>query len=137
MSGIIKEAFQDAQTSITSLSAAGAGALSEKVGSMLIARSGIAKDSGIGQIGLQFAVRALVASASFGAVSSFMPATSENIFFSILFFAANPSLVKDGAMLGKTAADALFGLAAPGRVVSMPLRGGKKASSCANGGCPQ
>jgi len=103
LEGAVVDAFRDAQTSITSLGGAVAGAAGEQLGNYIIHRTGLGKSDGLGQTGLRFVVRSIVASASFGFVARYMPATSENVFFSIVFFAASPSMVSDAVTLGKHA----------------------------------
>lgn len=110
MNTLLTESFRDAQTSVSSLSAAIAGSAADRIAQMIISQSGLASTQGAGQTGLKFIIRALVSSASFGLTARFLPGTSENIFFSVLFFAANPGLIQDGVLLGRTAVDALSGM---------------------------
>lgn len=110
--GALVDAFRDAQTSITSIGGAFAGAAGEALGSYIIRASGLGKSDGIGQTGMRFVVRSVVASASFGLVARYMPGTADNVFFSIVFFAASPSLVKDAVTIGRhgvLALEDLFG----------------------------
>lgn len=97
------DAFRDVQTSITSLGGAIAGYSAEQLSNYVIHKSRLNQSEGLGQIGLRFAVRSLIASTAFGIAARYMPKTSENIFFSIVFFAANPSMVKDAVTIGKHA----------------------------------
>ena len=91
----------DAQTSITALVGAVAGAASSRVGGYIIHKGDIGgQGSGLGGLGLQFITHAVVASVGFGIAARVAPATSQNVFFSILFFASDGALVRSGAALG-------------------------------------
>ncbi len=100
MSAIISNTVSDAQTAITSLGAAIAGSASEAIGNRLIMSANAGAGNGIGDVGIRFVVRALVSSVAFGVAANLMPESSSNIFFSIVYFAANPSLVRDGVAIG-------------------------------------
>lgn len=89
--------IEDAQTAVTSLAGAIAGAASDKVANTIISYARLGKNtSGLGDTGLRFIIRAGVTSVMFAGVAGAMPETSSNVFFSILFFAANRALVNDG-----------------------------------------
>src|SRR5271166_4426902 len=100
----LAEVVDDAETAILSIGAAVAGSASERISAYILHRATVINDKNVvGATGINFAVRALVGAAAFSAVSSFMPETSKNIFFSIVFFASYPSLVRDAVLLGNAA----------------------------------
>lgn len=101
MSTFLANTVTDAQTAITSLGGALAGVVSEEAGNYIIRKANVNAGSGIGDVGLRFIVRALVSSSSFGLATDMMPDTSGNIMFSIVFFAANPSLIRDAVTIAQ------------------------------------
>lgn len=139
---VLVDAFRDAQTSITSLGGAAAGAAGEQLSNWIIRRTGIDQSEGLGQTGLQFVVRSLVASTTFGLAARYMPETSENVFFSIVFFAASPSMVKDAVTIGKhlvLAVEDIFGgrgtgLRKPPPIAVPPVQ--QSAAAACDNGCP-
>lgn len=92
--------LDDVKTTITSLGGAVAGAASEWAAEQLISVVGVQKASA-GDAGIRFVVRATTAALAFEGIAYLMPETSSNIFFSILFFAACPNLIKDGVGLAQ------------------------------------
>ncbi len=90
----------DAQTAVTSLGGAVAGAAAERLGSSAISLVGLHTKNSLGDIGLRFMVRALVSSAVYGAAVTAMPDTSQNILFTLFYFGANPSLGREAAQIG-------------------------------------
>jgi len=108
MSGFLGNTLVDAQTTITSLGAAVGGAASEVVGSYVIGAAGLRKnDGGLGSAGLAFVAQAIVSAVGFSVTASLMPETSGNIFFSIVFFASNPTLVNSAVTIGTGLVDAI------------------------------
>jgi hypothetical protein len=91
--GFARAALLDTQTTITSLSGALGGVLSEKLGSLVIDRVGD-KSGGLGATGLEFIVRAAVSSGVYLALVNTFPETADNILFSILFFGADSGLTR-------------------------------------------
>lgn len=89
----------DVSTTITSLAAGVAGTISNNIGSYLIKTAGGSSNPNFGERGVQFVVRATVTSIVFGAVASYMPQTSQNVFFSLLFFNTNAALMVDAMSL--------------------------------------
>jgi len=89
----------DAQTTVTSLAGGVAGAASNAVGNYLVAKLNPAGSMSFGTVGLEFCGRALISAAAFTIVSDYMPNTSKNIFFSILFFACDRGLMNAGVAL--------------------------------------
>jgi len=90
----------DAQTSITSLGGGIAGAASNKLGDAIM--NSLSVDTargGIGALGIEFAVRATTSALMFNMVQNYMPGTSGNVFFSILFFGADRGLMQSGVAL--------------------------------------
>ena len=111
MSGVLASTVDDTQTVITSLGAAVAGSASEALGNLIIRKAGINGQS-FGDSGFRFVVRALVSSVCFSAVANVMPESSANIFFSIVYFAANRSVVTDAVAVGNSVVRAV-GLGLP------------------------
>lgn len=104
MSAFLSEILQDSQTSILCLGGAVAGAAADKVATMVIGATGLrATNSGVGALGLDFVTRAVVSAAAFDIAATLMPETSGNILFSIIFFAANPNLIRDAVEIGRAA----------------------------------
>lgn len=89
--------FGDAQTTITSLSAGIVGAATERVADMIVGKVNMT-GTGVGTMGMNFVLRAVLAAGGYSLVSGQFPGSSQNIFFSILFFAAQPKLM--GAAVG-------------------------------------
>lgn len=139
MEPILVDTFRDAQTAILSVAAAFGGSLSERLGSIVISRMGGGLKDGFGQTGLRFVVRAVLGATIFTLLARQMPATSQNIFFSIVFFAANPSLVKDAVTLGQTVTAMLF--SGGGRVSPLPPQYAPgpymSGKGCSSGSCHQ
>lgn len=97
MADFVRNTFIDAQTTVTSLGAAFAGVAADLASDAIIVRvAGTTRAPGLGQVGLNFIVRALVSSVAYSAAAAVMPETSQNFFFGVLFFASNPGLVRDG-----------------------------------------
>lgn len=90
---VLKSALYDAQTTVTSLGAGIGGATSTYIGNQLVALVGPVGNANLGTVGLEFCARSVVSAAVFGALTSLMPETSQNVFFSILYFAADTGLV--------------------------------------------
>lgn len=104
----LSEVLQDSQTSILCLGGAIAGAAADKLGTMVVSASGLrSTNSGVGALGLDFVTRAVISAAAFDAAATLMPQTSGNILFSIIFFAANPNLVRDAVEIGRAAVGTL------------------------------
>lgn len=96
---MMAETFADAQTTITSLVAAVAGSVSDRAGDFVASALGL-QGNGLGGAGLEFCVRAVVSAGVFSLTSRALPETSGNIFFSILYFAADAKLVGLGVRIG-------------------------------------
>lgn len=91
---VLANVLGDAQTTVTSLAAGVGGVASSALGDKLVSLAGAdARNGGIGAIGLEFVGRAVISSAVFAGLAYLMPRTSENVFFSILFFAGNRGLM--------------------------------------------
>lgn len=101
----IAQAFGDAQTTIASLAGGIGGATSDAVSSTIIARFGGASQ-GMGGVGLEFCLRAVVSAGTFGLLRGYMPETSSNIFFSILYFACDRGLLGSAVALSRNAVNA-------------------------------
>ena len=132
---LVAQIVDDAQTGITSLGSAIAGSASNELGSMLIRAAGIGSGQSLGDVGVRFVVRALVSSAAFSAAATLMPASSNNVFFSIVFFAANDMLVRDAVAIGNIIVRGVLRQTpaipfAPDQGQS-PAHGMPKSSSCA------
>lgn len=131
MSITISQVFEDAQTSILCLGGAIAGSAADAIGTRIIALSGVKTwDGGLGGVGLDFVVRAVVSAALFDVSAALMPETSGNILFSIIFFAANQTLIRDAVQIGSIATGFLSGF----RSLSPPAKKTSAASSCACSG---
>ena len=127
MSAFLSEALQDSQTSILCLGGAVAGAAADKLGSMVVGAAGLRTSSGVGSLGLDFVTRAVVSAAVFDAAVMVMPETSGNILFSIIFFAANPNLIRDAVEIGRSVVGTLSFMTkgpAPPRDMMPPTRTG-------------
>lgn len=131
----VSNTLSDTQTTVTSLGAAIAGVLSERVGNVLVRSMPTVSNPsvGLGNIGLSFIARSIAASVSFSAAAALMPETSQNIFFSIIFFACNPSLVSNGRDFANVLVDGIW------RQRPAPVRPGNPSpignAACASGGC--
>lgn len=91
-----------------------------------------------GERGVQFVVRSTVTSIVFGVVASYMPQTSQNVFFSLLFFNTNTHLMQDAMVLSAQAFNAVTkavtGATATRATPAAPTAAAKPcgaASSCA------
>lgn len=137
MSITISQVFEDAQTSILCLGGAIAGSAADAIGTRIIALSGVKTwDGGLGGVGLDFVVRAVVSAALFDVSAALMPETSGNILFSIIFFAANQTLIRDAVQIGSIATGFLQNTTRtliPTRNLSPPQKSAA-ASSCACSG---
>ncbi len=133
----IASVFGDAQTTVTSLVAGVGGALSTRVGTAILNRIESAEPGasrgGVGALGLQFAGRAVISAAAFSVLQGYMPQTSQNIFFSILFFAADTGLMSAGVQLSHALVNAPLTIL-PAPVV--PPLGATRTVLPAAGGCP-
>lgn len=128
---LFQNVLVDTQTTVTSLGGAVAGAASERLGSALVA--GFPRVApGIGSVGLEFIGRAAVASVAFSAAASLMPETSQNVFFSIIFFACNPSLIANGRDFANSIVSAVAGLRHAAAPTRPPMSTGP---SCPTGKC--
>lgn len=97
---MLSQAATDTVTTITCLGGALAGATSERIGNMLGSMiPGKGSRGTVGEVGLDFCVRAFTSAVAFNLVATYMPQTADNIAFSILFFAAQPTLVREGVQL--------------------------------------
>jgi len=98
--------LEDTQTAVTSLGGAIAGVGSDAIADQIIYYAGLAPSGGgLGDVGLRFVIRSAVTSVIFGAVVSYMPETSSNVFFSQVYFAGNRKLVLDGVMFARILID--------------------------------
>lgn len=97
----------DVSTTITSLAAGVAGTASNSVSNWLIKSAGGSSSPNFGERGVQFVVRSTVTSIVFGVVASYMPQTSQNVFFSLLFFNTNTHLMQDAMVLSAQAFNAV------------------------------
>ena len=107
MQGFVSDTIDDMQTAVTSLGGAVAGAASESLGDYVIQSAGLQTTNSMGDIGLRFVVRALVSSAVYAASVQAMPATSQNILFTLFYFRANGSLATEAATIGAIAVGGL------------------------------
>ncbi len=123
----VSQAFGDAQTTIACLAGGIGGATSDAVSSMVIARVG-GSTQGVGAVGLEFCFRAVVSAGTFGLLHSYMPETSGNIFFSILYFACDRGLMGTAVALSRAtlnaASGSLRGMTMPAKA---PVGGGGAA----------
>jgi hypothetical protein len=124
---MLSQVIGDAKTSVTSLGGAIGGVASDKIANMVLAQVGLGNNkAGLGDVGLRFIIRAATTSLVFGGMSYLLPETSENIFFSIVFFAGNRALVSDAVLFGQ--------ILTKGVVPMLPAptgKGGKSEASCA------
>jgi len=137
MSGAIVDVFGDAQTTITSLAAGIGGVASSALGDFIVSRLGndLRSNGGIGAIGLEFAGRAVISSAVFAGLHWMMPRTSENVFFSILFFAANRGLMGTALTLSGATIGAFQRLNLKPPQASPPPVSNAMPSPAKSGGC--
>lgn len=139
MTSAIIDVFGDAQTTITSLAAGIGGVASSALGDFIVRRLGndMRSSGGIGAIGLEFAGRAVISSAVFAGLHWMMPRTSENVFFSILFFAANRGLMGTALTLSGATIGALQRLSPPsaGGAPVPPRPASAAAGPAKTGGC--
>lgn len=98
----------DVSTTITSLAAGVAGMTCNKLSQYLINAAGGSGNPGFGERGVQFVVRSTVTSIVFGVVASYMPQTSQNVFFSLLFFNTNSGLMNDAVGLSAAAVNSVL-----------------------------
>ena len=116
----ITQAFGDAQTTITCLAGGVAGATSDALGSVVVGRFNTGATPGIGAVGLEFCARAVISAGVFGCVHGYMPETSGNIFFSILYFACDRGLMSSAVGLSRAAVNAVSGTM---RATATPTKG--------------
>jgi len=129
----VSQAFGDAQTTIACLASGVAGAVSDELGGYLVSMVSQEPVPGLGAVGLEFCARAVISAAVFGQLHSWMPETSSNIFFSILFFAANRGLVNSALQLSRGVVGATKSLTTPARRSSAPPKA--NPTTTAPGGC--
>lgn len=128
----------DVSTTITSLAAGVAGMTCNKLSQYLINAAGGSGNPGFGERGVQFVVRSTVTSIVFGVVAGYMPQTSQNVFFSLLFFNTNSGLMNDAVGLSAAVVNSVLkalpvGPATIPRTSTVPTAAATKlcASSCA------
>jgi len=119
------QAFGDAQTTITCLAGGIAGATSDAIGNMVVGTFAMNSTPGIGAVGLEFCGRAVISAGCFGLVHSYMPETSGNIFFSILYFACDRGLMSSAVGLSRAVVGAATGTmrgvaSPPGKAAPVP-----------------
>lgn len=125
MESFVVNTFEDAQTAITSLGGAVAGAAAERIGSELVRAVGLQSQASVGDIGMRFVVRALASSAVYASTVALMPETSKNILFTLFYFGANPSIGRDAVSIG----NALVGaIPSPGAVRAVAAQPAQKKS---------
>lgn len=117
MSSLLRSTVGDVQTTITSLGAAFAGVTADRLSDKLIQAFGgsIRPSAGLGSVGLNFVARSAVTSIAYSTAAQLMPATSENVFFTILFFACNQTLIADARTIAQVILDPIL------RIASNPL----------------
>ncbi len=121
----------DSQTTITCVFGAALGALGDMSGKYVTSALGFDRNtSGLGREGLTFVVHALTATAFFALGDAYLPETSSNVFYSVLFFAASPTLVQTGIQLGRTMAGGPIAIVSQSTATSPGVR-----ASCASGSC--
>lgn len=118
----VSNTVADAQTAITSLGGAVAGAAAERIGNSLIDLAGLHSQKSLGDTGMRFIVRALASSAVYSVAVTAMPETSENLMFSLLYFGANSSLINDGVLIGNAVAGGLGAITRTNPPVHLPPR---------------
>ena len=102
--------LEDTQTAVTSLGGAIAGVGSDAISDQIIYYAGLAPSGGgLGDVGLRFVIRSAVTSVIFGAVVSYMPETSSNVFFSQVYFAGNRKLILDGVLFARILVEGSIG----------------------------
>jgi len=127
----MQQAFGDAQTTIACLAGGIGGTVSDAIGNYAVSKVG-AGAQGMGATGLEFCFRAVVSAATFGALHAYMPETSSNIFFSILYFAADRGLMGSALALSRGTVGAATGSL---RGMTAPQRKAAPAPACGTGGC--
>lgn len=132
---MLAQAAGDAVTTITCLGGAVAGAASEHAATLLInaARGRVppANGNSLGEMGLEFVARSFTSAFAFNLAASYMTQTSDNIAFSILFFAAQPRLVR----LGVGIAGKLVGSVTTVLPIMTPLPPPKSAAMAGDCAC--
>lgn len=108
-SAILGEILEDAQTTVTSLGGAVAGATAQRLGDLAIISFKIPTGPGAGDVGMRFLMRALVASTTYAGGSYLMPESSTNSLWSTLFFASNPALVREATTLASLLVNSIIG----------------------------
>ena len=130
----LQQAFGDAQTTIACLAAGVAGATSDAISTAVV--GAVAQPSqGVGAVGLEFAFRAMVSAGVFGLVHSYMPETSNNIFFSILYFATDRGLINNAISLSRAAVSAVHRTALTATKPVPRAQQPAQPPSCATGSC--
>lgn len=140
MNQLVFESFADAQTTVTSLAAGVGGATANAIGDALVKAFDPSGKGGLGAIGLQFVARAVTSAGVFIALQRMLPQTSENVFFSILFFACNPGLMGSAQTLSYAAVSAVGRLLptnppAASRAVPPSVPPSIPSPPCATGKC--
>lgn len=143
MSGLTAQLIAaDVSTTITSLAAGVAGMTSNKLSQYLINAAGGSSNPSFGERGVQFVVRSTVTSIVFGVVAGYMPQTSQNVFFSLLFFNTNSGLMNDAVGLSAVATNAVINaiikpssMAARSSTSSTTTASATPSTSCAMSAC--
>lgn len=131
MANFIRNTFVDAQTTVTSLGAAFAGVAAEEVSNRIILQYGGAQRAvGLGQVGVNFILRSVVAAVAYSAVATVMPETSQNFFFGALFFASNPGLIRDARDIASIVLKQGLRSTSPGKKVGEAPAAVASGSSC-------
>lgn len=132
----VSSVAQDAQTTITSLMAGIGGAVSSELGDMMVSQF-MDRKPALGQVGIEFCGRAVISAGTFALVSSMMPETSQNIFFSILFFAADQGLVRSAVSLSRGVVKGVTSTAPAMRATMSPVKPVEsRAAMPCKGACP-
>lgn len=101
---MLSEIFGDAQTTITSLAGGIGGVTANAISDRLrLAIQGplLVLNPGLGTAGLEFVGRAIVSASVFAALRACMPQTSENVFFTFLFFYCDQGLLNNGLAVSR------------------------------------
>lgn len=131
----VSQAFGDAQTTVACLASGIAGAASDEIGNYLVSAASSVPVPGLGAVGLEFCARAVVSAAVFGQLHAWMPETSSNIFFSILFFACNRGLMNSAVALARGTVAASKSLTRPSSKSgsAMPVPKQNTTATCGSG----
>jgi hypothetical protein len=110
MSTFLSQVVSDSQTTITCAFGGILGTLGNETSNYVIRKAGLSTmGTHLGETGMSFVISAIVGSAFYILGDTYLPETSSNIFYSILFFSSSSTLMSTGLAIAKLTAGGLTG----------------------------